>query len=442
MKRKSFMPRHVSNSLDSFVLVQGQHCQVKSPAFDTCPREASFAEYDRPDTQSSEVKPRQPSFIERLYKDKQKELAKPETISRISRELKSNVKSNPYILGEEGKVVMAYNIIARRENLSSYLGPKALANLQYALFTDYYLSKGHPEPVVQAWSLLNSTNKALVDQPLDDRESIGQFEQNSTGAGGKSVKSGWRPIDMQSFNSRWLGNFPTQVKERAQPLDDQESIGQFEQASTGAGKESTHSRDQKAIQAQDTMNLSIKSHDDITKSENTGSWLYEDDDAGSRKSINSDQSRGVVEPSDPSNHPQETNHQIDYGELFKDIEGKSIEAIIARIPKEATGRNLFPGRGIEARMGFVYQWQDQNENQWAVYAYLPEQKDCWTARVIRTNRDGSRFHMDSSGEFHAHAVANEPQIHDKIHIKIPAPKPYTSPIDDPKRYNREVQTYH
>ena|SRR5437588_7500483 len=35
-QQERFFIRHASNSLDSFVLVQGQYCQVKSPAFDTC----------------------------------------------------------------------------------------------------------------------------------------------------------------------------------------------------------------------------------------------------------------------------------------------------------------------------------------------------------------------------------------------------------------------
>ncbi len=30
--------RHASNELDSFVLVQGQHCQAESPPFDACRR--------------------------------------------------------------------------------------------------------------------------------------------------------------------------------------------------------------------------------------------------------------------------------------------------------------------------------------------------------------------------------------------------------------------
>ncbi len=35
-KTSYFSQRHASNELDSFVLVQGQHCQAELPPFDAC----------------------------------------------------------------------------------------------------------------------------------------------------------------------------------------------------------------------------------------------------------------------------------------------------------------------------------------------------------------------------------------------------------------------
>jgi hypothetical protein len=39
-----------------------------------------------------------------------------------------------------------------------------------------------------------------------------------------------------------------------------------------------------------------------------GSGLYREDDPGSRESLNPDQNRNAVQPSDPSDHLQETHY--------------------------------------------------------------------------------------------------------------------------------------
>ena len=42
LRKAKRYPRHASNRVDSFVLVQGQHCQAESPTFDACLREERY----------------------------------------------------------------------------------------------------------------------------------------------------------------------------------------------------------------------------------------------------------------------------------------------------------------------------------------------------------------------------------------------------------------
>jgi len=130
-----------------------------------------------------------------------------------------------------------------------------------------------------------------------------------------------------------------------------------------------------------------------------------------------------------------TENKIDYGERFKDIEGKPIEEIIARIPKEAGGSNIIPGH--TGKRGFEYYWIDQDRNRWSVYAHSHVWKDCWSARVVKSNKSGD-FYMDSSGEFYVRCfTVLDRTIADKTHIEVPSPVPYVSPIDHPGHYGRE-----
>ena len=125
-------------------------------------------------------------------------------------------------------------------------------------------------------------------------------------------------------------------------------------------------------------------------------------------------------------------------ENIQQIKGKTIDDIVALIPKNATAKELITGPELE-KQGFEYSWQSPQGNWWTVRvhsldynAFLP--KDCNSSKgwIVRVRRDNE--YMDSSGNFHPVEKA-QPGGNDSIinetHIPIQTPDPYVCPLTHP-----------
>jgi hypothetical protein len=159
------------------------------------------------------------------------------------------------------------------------------------------------------------------------------------------------------------------------------------------------------------------------------------------------------------------NDSKDYGEIFKDIKGKTIEDIIARVPREDDA-NVSHFREIdksgENMQAFKYIWTDDTRRiKWILTVHSPnpsspEWSICrtnWTARLVRWqvgSGEGNNYFMDRSGNFHHQDLAlrehddlydgsatNDEEIIENTHIPIATPQNYICPIEHPEHYGRK-----
>lgn len=126
---------------------------------------------------------------------------------------------------------------------------------------------------------------------------------------------------------------------------------------------------------------------------------------------------------------------------IQQIKGKTIDDIVALIPKEAAGKDLTVMTSELQRQGFEYSWQSPQGNWWTVRVHSRDynvflSKDCNASKgwIVRVRRDNE--YMDSSGNFHpvnkAQPGGDESIIND-THIPIQTPDPYVCPLTYPNK---------
>ncbi len=127
-------------------------------------------------------------------------------------------------------------------------------------------------------------------------------------------------------------------------------------------------------------------------------------------------------------------------ENIQQIKGKTIDDIVALIPKDATGKDLTGAMPELPRQGFEYSWQSPQGNWWTVRAhsrdynvFLPKDSNSLKGWIVRVRRDNE--YMDSSGNFHPVKKAQPPggdeSIINETHIPIKTPDSYVSPVIRP-----------
>jgi hypothetical protein len=130
---------------------------------------------------------------------------------------------------------------------------------------------------------------------------------------------------------------------------------------------------------------------------------------------------------------------------IQQIRGKTIDDIVALIPKDATGKDLTATMLGLQRQGFLYSWQSPQGNWWTVYAhspecnvFLPKDSNSLNGWIVRVRRDNE--YMDSSGNFHpaekAQPRKGDISIINDTHIPIQTPDPYVCPLIYPERYEQ------